>query len=247
VRRPLTLAAIALAALLLASCGGKGNSPAPPPQSAGTEGAVSATPSASLPKETGAEPFVPVSAPPSGTGGSSVVPRVTAIRIVPPSGRSGGSIGLEAQGYSPEGRSIEFEVVWAKNGEAAGAGPTFPGTLRRGDKVVVTVRPFDGKRYGPSVSLTREIGNLPPEVADPADVRFDNSTWSARIPASDPDGDALAFRLKEGPPGMTVDGSGTVRWTVPAAFSGKAPATVVVSDGKGGETSVPFGAVIRND
>jgi hypothetical protein len=153
---------------------------------------------------------------------------------------------VEVQGTDPRGKGIDYEYAWTRNGEDGGKGRFLEGAAKRGDTLRVTVRPYDADGYGAPVSLEREVTNVPPAVGNPVEVSFDGTTWSARVPASDGDGDPLSFRLKEGPPGMTVDGEGRVRWPVPAGFTGTASATVVVTDGAGGETAGTFRVTIRN-
>ncbi|PJA80422.1 MAG: hypothetical protein CO148_03415, partial [Nitrospirae bacterium CG_4_9_14_3_um_filter_41_27] len=52
-----------------------------------------------------------------------------------------------------------------------------------------------------------------------------------------PDGDTLTYSLKSAPSGMTIDSSkGMIKWNVPPEFKGKAPITISVTDGHGGES-----------
>ncbi|MEW6719792.1 MAG: hypothetical protein AB1346_05030, partial [Thermodesulfobacteriota bacterium] len=57
-----------------------------------------------------------------------------------------------------------------------------------------------------------------------------------RIEAEDPDGDALAYTLKSGPPGMSLSGN-VLEWQVPDGFLGQEVAAVVeISDGRDSRT-----------
>jgi hypothetical protein len=156
-------------------------------------------------------------------------------------------MGVEVQGVSPRGKAFGYDVSWSRNGEEAGTGPFLQGAARRGDRVRVTVRPYDTDGYGAPAWLEREVRNAPPVVGSPVETAYEGGLWSARIPAADGDGDALSFRLKEGPPGMTVDGEGRVKWPVPAGFSGTVSATVVAADGAGGESEGTFRLTIPKD
>lgn len=238
--------AVLLPLLFLAACGGKGPSgstPSPSPDAVPPfAGAVPATGSPSA-SRSGNEPFTPVSAP-AGAAPSDA-PRVTALRLIPDPSRPTG-LGVEVQGTAPRGKGIDYEYAWTRNGEDGGKGKFLEGAAKRGDTLRVTVRPYDADGFGAPVSIERDVTNVPPAVGNPVEVSFDGSVWSARVPATDGDGDPLSFRLKEGPPGMTVDGEGRVRWPVPAGYAGTASATVVVTDGAGGETAGTFRVTIRN-
>ena len=59
--------------------------------------------------------------------------------------------------------------------------------------------------------------------------------------ATDPDGDALTFRLLAGPAGMTVDPpSGLVQWTPTADQAGTQSVLLTVEDGRGGSDTQTF-------
>ncbi|MFO1501304.1 MAG: putative Ig domain-containing protein [Verrucomicrobiota bacterium] len=59
--------------------------------------------------------------------------------------------------------------------------------------------------------------------------------------ASDPDGDALSYRLVKGPPGMTIDAnSGLVQWNPTAQDIGAHSVSLSVSDGRGGSGAQSF-------
>jgi hypothetical protein len=61
------------------------------------------------------------------------------------------------------------------------------------------------------------------------------------LKATDPDGDTLTYALKSAPAGMTINPStGLIKWNVLPEFIGKAPITVSVKDGHGGEVMQSF-------
>ncbi|HET6515076.1 MAG TPA: Ig-like domain-containing protein [Thermodesulfovibrionales bacterium] len=174
-------------------------------------------------------------------------PQITDAKIVPESGQ-GGSLSVETAVRDADGDNITLQYEWTKNGEPAGNGKRIIGPLKRGDKISVRITAFDGEEYGNTVVLNREIANMPPVVMDDKKVSFDGKVYIYQIKAADPDGDALTYSLKSGPPGMTVDGSrGIVRWEVPKEFVGAAPASVIVSDGHGGDITHIFTAIISRD
>ena len=119
---------------------------------------------------------------------------------------------------------------------------------------LLTWQPTTAGRYTFSVFATdnhqaRDEQAIELLVVDPANNRaptIDGSPRSAialgveylwQVPATDPDGDAVAFELVTGPAGLTVDARGLLRWKPDAAqvTSGDERHTITVkaSDGRG--------------
>lgn len=170
-------------------------------------------------------------------------PEITDAKIVV---ESGSALSVEAAARDADGDDVTLQYEWIVNRTQAGSERRLMRTFKRGDYVTVNITPYDGEDYGRPVVLQRIFGNLSPVVRDDKKVTFDGKVYTYQISAVDPDGDTLTYSLRSGPPGMTVDAStGLVRWVVPKDFVGKAPATVVVSDGHGGETRYNFNAIIR--
>ncbi|HET7319932.1 MAG TPA: putative Ig domain-containing protein, partial [Nitrospirota bacterium] len=97
------------------------------------------------------------------------------------------------------------------------------------------VTPFDGVVCGDSVTLEREIRNMPPVITAHNEFSFDGTVYSYQVKASDPDDDTLAYSLEGAPDGMAINKStGLITWKVPSGFKGDAGATAVVNDGNGG-------------
>ncbi len=175
-------------------------------------------------------------------------PEIRSVRIVPDAIRPGDSIGVEVAGNDPDGDNVTFEYRWEKNGQPAGTGSRMEGTLRRNDVVSVWITPFDGEERGTYLVVRREVKNYPPAIAGTFDARLEHGVYTCRIGATDGDGDPLTFTLGKAPPGMTIDpGTGTIRWGVPDGFTGKAPVTVSVTDGQGGEASYAMVVAIREE
>ncbi len=112
--------------------------------------------------------------------------------------------------------------------------------VKRGDRITVKITPYDGTNYGNTVTLYREILNMPPEIKSSSEWKVDNGIFQLRLHTSDPDGDPLTYSLKEAPDGMTIDEKGLIKWNIPPDFKGKAPVTVSVTDGHGGEALYSF-------
>ncbi|MGE5284595.1 MAG: putative Ig domain-containing protein, partial [Actinomycetota bacterium] len=117
--------------------------------------------------------------------------------------------------------------------------------VKRGDKVSVTVTPFDGRERGKPATLFREILNTPPAIEGQEQFQVTDNAVTFRIRASDADGDPLTYSLKDAPSGMSIDPkTGSVRWTTSIGTTGKVPFTVIVSDGSGGESTARFSVTV---
>jgi hypothetical protein len=172
-------------------------------------------------------------------------PEIRWARFVLGEGSGGSGIAVEAEGYDADGDNVQLEVEWKKNGQSAGNGSSLGVPVKRGDKLSVTITPFDGEVHGRSATITRDIKNIPPMIEGQDEFQVKGNLVTFRVRASDQDGDALSYYIKEAPPGMRIDRStGWVRWETPPGTSGKVPFTVTVSDGAGGEATARFSVTI---
>jgi hypothetical protein len=152
---------------------------------------------------------------------------------------------VETEGYDPDGDAVQFEIAWRKNGQSAGTGNRLTAPVKRGDKIIVAITPFDGKDRGKSATLSREILNTPPAIEGQEQFQVGDNAVTFHVRASDADGDPLMFSLKDAPAGMSIDRStGFVRWVTSPGTTGKVPFTVIVSDGSGGESTARFTVTI---
>jgi hypothetical protein len=151
---------------------------------------------------------------------------------------------IAAEGSDREGKKASLRYEWTKNGEPAGEGDSFR-RFRRGDRISVRITPFDEKGPGFARTMTTEIRNTTPRIVEHQKVGFDGKVWSYQVNATDADGDTLTYSLKKAPQGMTIGvATGLITWEVPPRFSGKAPVTVSVTDGHGGEATYSFDAIM---
>lgn len=149
------------------------------------------------------------------------------------------------EGSDKNGNKISLRFQWTKNGEPSGEGDTISG-FKRGDKISVMVTPFDDQGDGLAKNLTTEIKNTPPKITEHQQIKFDGKVWSYQVKATDADGDHLTYSLKTAPQGMTINSTtGFVKWEVPPEFVGKAPVTVSVTDGQGGEATYNFDVTLK--
>jgi hypothetical protein len=176
------------------------------------------------------------------------LPEIRGLQFVGGDGRSGNTLGVEMQGYDADGDPVQFEVAWRKNGQPAGTGNRLTTPVKRGDKVSVTVTPFDGKERGKSATLFRDILNTPPAIEGQEQFQVTDNAVTFHVRASDGDGDPLTYSLKDTPSGMSIDPkTGWVRWVTSPGKTGKVPFTVVVSDGAGGESTARFTVTIAEE
>ena len=184
----------------------------------------------------------------SGVAVGNSPPEIRGVWFVGGDGRPGNTLGVETEGYDADGDMVQFEIAWQKNGPPAGTGNRLAAPVKRGDKVTVTVTPFDGKVRGKSATLFREILNTPPAIEGQEEFHVSDAAVTFHVRASDADGDPLAYSLKDAPVGMSIDRkTGWVRWVTSPGTTGKVPFTVIVSDGSGGESTARFSVTIAQE
>lgn len=173
------------------------------------------------------------------------LPRIVSARFVLGEGPQGSGIGVEAETGDADGDDVQVEIAWKRNGESAGTGSRLPVPVKRGDRIDVTVTPFDGEERGRSATITRQVGNTPPVIEGQEEFLVNGNVVTFRIRASDPDGDRLAYSIKDAPAGMKIDpATGWVRWETVPGTVGKVPFMVKVSDGSGGESTAGINVTI---
>lgn len=168
-------------------------------------------------------------------------PEIDKVKILPEVFKPGDALYVDVSGSDIDGDEVTITYEWAKNGESAGNDKKIETSLKRGDKFSVKITPFDGESYGRPIVLHREIRNMHPTIIEDKKFVFDGKVWSYQVKATDPDGDPLTYSLKTALSGMTIEPStGFIKWNVPPEFKGKAPVTVSVKDGHGGEAVQSF-------
>lgn len=188
-------------------------------------------------------------------GGSEILSNVVRVKNAPPEigkvtfvrvpTESGETLGIEVTTSDADEDPVTVSYEWTRNGEPAGNARQIGLQLRRGDKISVTVTPFDGEDYGRSAVLRQDVKNTPPVISQDKTYGFDGRVYTYQVRAGDPDGDTLSYALRKAPQGMTINSStGLVRWEVPLDFTGRAPAAVAVTDGHGGEAVYNFDVII---
>ncbi len=177
-------------------------------------------------------------------------PELSRVKIMPETFKPGDTLFIDASGSDLDGDNVTVLYEWTKNGEPAGKGRAIDSPVKRGDKISIKITPFDGEAYGQSITLNREIRNMPPVIGEDKRFNFDGKNFTCQVKAADPDSDVLNYSLKSAPPGMTINPTtGLITWNVPPDFKGKASFTACANDGQGGEAvqifNVDIGEPIR--
>lgn len=198
--------------------------------------------------ETVTEPISP--APPASDVSSGIgepiintPPRIVSIDVEPQTPRIGGRIKAEVKTHDREGDDVTIEYQWSRNETLLSEDSDtllLTSDFKKNDTISLKAIPNDGKSTGNPVSIVMTIPNSSPEIKpSPETFRLDGNLYSYQVRAKDIDGDILIYNLVSAPPGMTINSStGLIKWNVD--FKGKAPVTVSVTDGDGGEILQSF-------
>lgn len=165
-------------------------------------------------------------------------PEFTTIKLKPEVFKPGDTLFVEAAANDPDGDEVTISYKWLKNREPAGDSTHIDSPIKRGDRISITLIPFDGEDYGRQAVLDRKIQNFPPIFIENNKYNFDGEIFTHQVRAEDPDEDELTYSLKSAQENMTIDPeTGLITWRVPKGFTGKVPVTVSVTDGHGGEST----------
>ncbi len=182
------------------------------------------------------------------TSESNRPPTLTMVKLTPEIFSPGDMLGVEASAKDEDGDDVVILYEWTFNGHVAGSSKRLEVPLKKGDHFAVKVTPFDGKTYGKSVELDREIVNTPPEIEANERFFFDGTYFEYQARAVDPDGDGLTYSLLAPPPGMTiVPTTGLIKWVVPEDFTGISVISVQVEDGRGGKANYTLNFTIESE
>ena len=237
--------ALLLMASLIPACKGKEEketlSEQPPSsgQPAGQQGRETAPASPeSAPSSVQPSPMQPQEA-------GNTPPRIVSFDVSPQHPVVGDKIKAKVVTFDKEGDTVNVTYEWSKNDASlyeTSDTLTVSNDFKRGDRISLRVIPDDGKLKGTPLTMNLSIADAAPVInPSQATFRFDGSTYTYQVKATDPDGDPLTYALKAGPPDMTINPStGLIKWPVPPDFEGIAQITVSVTDGNGGETMQSF-------
>lgn len=167
--------------------------------------------------------------------------QVTAVNRAPQvqSATLSGSVNMPLSGAvaatDPDGDRLTYAIVGsapsgftldANTGRFAWASPRLGST-----QVAVAVRDPSGASAQGVLTFSIASQNRAPVVANMTIITTPGTRLALRVPASDPDGDALTFALSGAPAGLTIGSGGVLTWD--RASAGSYRFTVVARDPKG--------------
>lgn len=164
-----------------------------------------------------------------------------AFRTSPPSRAfTQGGFVYPAEAVDPEGADVTYALLTAPAGMAVGSDTgevTWAPTEQDVGTHQVVLEARDGTVGSSRQSWTLEVlegtSNQPPFFTSAPPVQASvGATYAYQPTAEDPNRDAVAFFLEEGPAGMAIDGAGRLSWDF--ALRGEYPVVVRATD--------PFGA-----
>ncbi len=187
------------------------------------------------------------------TVGATSTNRPPYFSTIPVTGTAVGSNYVyDADGSDPDGDSLAYSLLAGPAGAAIDP-PTGRVTwdFALPGEHAISIEALDGKGGEAVQSFLLAVGTIP---SNPSAPRITNSpATEARAGilyvyqpvASDPDGDALQYSLEESPTGMTLDPvRGRIQWTPALDQVGPHSVSLVVRDGRGGETLQRFSVVV---
>ena len=142
----------------------------------------------------------------------------------------------QLEAIDPEGGAVTYALIAGPLGMAVTEGGALTWTPEAADQGPVPVAVAATDPLGATASQAWIIdargSNSPPVITSaPVTGALSGGLYGYRVAASDPDGDALTFRLTEAPEGMTVDArTGLIVWRPVDDDEGANPVTVQVED-----------------
>lgn len=176
-------------------------------------------------------------------------PVVTRVTVEPAVAKPGDVLRATVEGSDIDGDSIKYVFEWWRNGKSTGA-PEKDQEQRtlategfvRGDAVVVGVTPYDAG--GPGRFLVSEpllLLNRPPVITSSPAAPTAQGSFEYVVTATDPDSDALTYKLETAPSGMTIESStGKISWQMTSGLTSPQQVRVGVDDGHQGQAFQEF-------
>lgn len=159
----------------------------------------------------------------------------------------------DASATDPDGDALFFDVLNPPDGMfidgATGLVTWVPQVGQQGQHTI-TVQVTDARGAVASQTFTIDIAsNDNPAVlsSPPLSAAAAGQLYRFDIPASDPDGDPLTYRLDVGPTGMTVDSLGRILWQTTPADVGNHPVQVTIADNRGAEIELDYTITVAVD
>jgi hypothetical protein len=152
----------------------------------------------------------------------------------------------------PDGDTIAFSYQWVKNGDEL-IGETSEtlkdATLKKGDKIIFRVTPYDRVSTGQEVTLQEFtiLNSAPVITSSPQAQKLKSTLYRYQVVAQDPDGDPVSFSLSpSSPQGMVIDSqTGLIQWKIDGNAAGTHTIEVIATDGDEGKCTQKYNLRIR--
>ena len=179
-------------------------------------------------------------------------PTVTAVSIDPELPRKNSTLKARIEASDPEGDTISFSYQWVKNGDEL-IGETsetlMDTTLKKGDKIVLRVSPYDMEGTGEEVTSQEIVilNSAPVITSSPKAQKMKSALYGYQVTAEDPDGDPITFSLSPSSPrGMTIDPrTGLIQWKVGRGDGGTHTIEIIAADDDEGRCTQKYSLTIR--
>ncbi len=173
---------------------------------------------------------------------------IEGVRIEPSAPVTGDQVTARVSLASTTPQPVSLVYKWKKNGLLVqdSTSEVLSAPIQRDDFVEVEVVSAE-KSVGSSkgVSGSARVGNAPPSMRLANQTIGSDGIYQARVDSTDPEGDNFTLSIKEGPPGMTIDPQGNIRWMVDSKAEGAFSVAVSARDVHGAETSLTYQIKIR--
>ena len=177
-------------------------------------------------------------------------PDLGSLEFLPPQPRTGDDLKVK---ITVGGSALRAEVRWSVNGEEVAlsdCNDTVPEAalgvaIKAGDQIEVSVTPFNAENEAGWPMVRKiTIGNAPPHIKL-LEQKIVSGVYTAKVEATDPEGEPVSFTLQQGPPGMSVDPKGAISWRFSQGTTGKFDVKVSAKDQQGGEAVLLYSFAIR--
>jgi hypothetical protein len=176
-------------------------------------------------------------------------PAVTRVVLEPAVARAGDLLRAKVEGADPDDDPVRYAFQWWRNGNPVTA-PVKDEEQRtlategftRGDSIVTGVTPYDAAGPGKvAYSEPLVLANRAPVITSSPSAPTAKGSFEYVVTATDPDSDALTYKLETAPSGMTIEsGTGKISWQIPSGLASSQQVRVSVDDGNQGQAFQEF-------
>ena len=173
-------------------------------------------------------------------------PVMTSANLQPVPAYAGDTITAVPVSNDRDGDTVQYSYQWLVNNSPVegGANGTLPTTgLKVKDTIAVTITPNDGEEKGqPMTTGSLALSGRAPEITSVPPSGLQDGVYIYQVVAKDPEGGPLSYSIVSGPPGMSIDGNGLIRWQPPTGMTGRQEITTKISvkDDEGSEAFQEF-------